>query len=161
MKIEKNLPTPPSHSLAHSRLLLATEEFLQVLLIYNPTTCPLDPIPSTMLWTISQGLFPNHHYSTIVNGSKTSGHAPTAFREQGLFPASRNPLWTPQTFATYWLTSLFSSTISLCISHRTTSKIQTSLASKQYISQNLSFCQRSSIRLGQPNCHQASSSLGF
>ncbi|MCJ8744445.1 hypothetical protein PDJAM_G00118790 [Pangasius djambal] len=47
----------PSPLLAHFSKL-ATEEILQVILSCNPTTCPLDQIPSTMLQTISQDLLP-------------------------------------------------------------------------------------------------------
>lgn len=54
---------------------LATREALQVILSYNPTTCPLDPIPSTMRLT------------TVINDSITSSHVPATSKRAELFPS--------------------------------------------------------------------------
>ncbi|KAK3529053.1 hypothetical protein QTP70_014684, partial [Hemibagrus guttatus] len=55
----------------------------------NPTTCPLDPIPSTMLQTISPDLLP--FITTVINGSLTSGHVPTAFKKARVIPILKKP----------------------------------------------------------------------
>ncbi|KAI5623494.1 hypothetical protein C0J50_17281 [Silurus asotus] len=49
---------------------LTEDEILQVIRSCNPTTCPLDTIPSNTLQTIAQDLLP--FISTIINGSLTS-----------------------------------------------------------------------------------------
>ncbi|KAK3545739.1 hypothetical protein QTP70_011331 [Hemibagrus guttatus] len=58
---------------------VAAEEVLQIIRSCNPTTCPLDPIPSAMLQTISPDLLP--FITTVINGSLTSGHVPTVFKK--------------------------------------------------------------------------------
>ncbi|MCJ8746228.1 hypothetical protein PDJAM_G00139370 [Pangasius djambal] len=78
----------PSHSLTQFSKL-TTEENLQIISSCNPTTCPLDPIPSTILQTISQDLLP--FITTIINGSITSGHVPTSFKRARVIPILKKP----------------------------------------------------------------------
>ncbi|KAK3539456.1 hypothetical protein QTP70_008511 [Hemibagrus guttatus] len=74
-------------------MLTKTEEVLQIIQFYNPTTCPLDPIPSTMLQTISPDLLP--FITTVINGSITSGHVPTAFKKARVIPILKKPVLDP------------------------------------------------------------------
>ncbi|KAK3523506.1 hypothetical protein QTP70_001168 [Hemibagrus guttatus] len=60
-----SLPTSPTSHSQHSATpsltqlsTVASEEVLQITRSCNPTTCPLDPIPSAMLQTISPDLLP-------------------------------------------------------------------------------------------------------
>ncbi|KAI5085848.1 hypothetical protein C0J45_23587, partial [Silurus meridionalis] len=117
---------------------LTEDEILQVIPTCNPTTCPLDPIPSTMLQTITQGLLP--FISTIINGSLTSGYVPTTFKQARVISILKKPALDPSDINNYRLVSLFSflsksleRTVfnQLSISHRTTSMILTSLDSKR------------------------------
>ncbi|KAK3542458.1 hypothetical protein QTP86_025883, partial [Hemibagrus guttatus] len=71
----------------------AAEEVLQIIRSCNPTTCPLDPIPSTMLQTISPDLLP--FMTTVINGSLTSGHVPTAFKKARVIPILKKPALYP------------------------------------------------------------------
>ncbi|KAK3516443.1 hypothetical protein QTP70_014189, partial [Hemibagrus guttatus] len=65
----------------------------------NPTTCPLDPIPSTMLQTISPDLLP--FITTVINGSLTSGHVPTAFKKDRVIPILKKLALDPSDISTY------------------------------------------------------------
>ncbi|KAK3534798.1 hypothetical protein QTP86_025754, partial [Hemibagrus guttatus] len=89
-----SLPTSPTSHSQHSATpsltqlsTVASEEVLQITRSCNPTTCPLDPIPSAMLQTISPDLLP--FITTVINGSLTSGHVPTVFKK------ARNNLHDP------------------------------------------------------------------
>ncbi|KAK3545540.1 hypothetical protein QTP70_008077 [Hemibagrus guttatus] len=68
---------------------VAAEEVLQIIRSCNPTTCPLDPIPSTMLQTISPDLLP--FITTVINGSLTSGHVTTVFKKARVIPILKKP----------------------------------------------------------------------
>ncbi|KAK3566989.1 hypothetical protein QTP86_008210 [Hemibagrus guttatus] len=68
---------------------VAAEEVLQIIRSCNPTTCPLDPIPSTMLQTISPDLLP--FITTVINGSLASDHVPTAFKKARVIPILKKP----------------------------------------------------------------------
>ncbi|KAK3507663.1 hypothetical protein QTP70_032599, partial [Hemibagrus guttatus] len=81
-----SLPTSPTSHSQHSATpsltqlsTVASEEVLQITQSCNPTTCPLDPIPSAMFQTISPDLLP--FITTVINGSLTSGHVPTGFKK--------------------------------------------------------------------------------
>lgn len=91
-------PTPtlylqdsPSLSLVHFSHL-ATKEILQVIMSCNPTTYPLDPI--TMLQIVSQDLV--LFITTIVHGSITSAHVPTAFKRARVTPILKKPTLDPR-----------------------------------------------------------------
>ncbi|KAK3518428.1 hypothetical protein QTP70_000590 [Hemibagrus guttatus] len=62
---------------------------------------PLDPIPSTMLQTISPDLLP--FITTVINGSLTSGHVPTAFKEARVIPILKKPAPDPSDISNYRL----------------------------------------------------------
>ncbi|KAK3530369.1 hypothetical protein QTP86_024406, partial [Hemibagrus guttatus] len=91
-----SLPTSPTSHSQHSATpsltqfsTVASEEVLQITRSCNPTTCPLDPIPSAMLQTISPDLLP--FITTVINGSLTSGHVPTVFKKARVIPILKKP----------------------------------------------------------------------
>ncbi|KAK3517255.1 hypothetical protein QTP70_001470 [Hemibagrus guttatus] len=91
-----SLPTSPTSHNQHSATpsltqlsTVAAEEVLQITRSCNPTTCPLDPIPSAMLQTISPDLLP--FITKVINGSLTSGHIPTAFKKARVIPILKKP----------------------------------------------------------------------
>ncbi|KAK3530731.1 hypothetical protein QTP70_000763 [Hemibagrus guttatus] len=111
-KIERICQTfmsPPTSSTSHSQhsttpsltqlSTLAAEEFLQIIRSCNPTTCPLDPIPSAMLQTISPDLLP--FITTVINGSLTSGHVPTVFKKASVIPILKKPALDPSDISNY------------------------------------------------------------
>ncbi|KAK3561324.1 hypothetical protein QTP86_030626 [Hemibagrus guttatus] len=118
-KIEKicqtftSLPTSPTSHSQHSATpsltqlsTVASEEVLQITRSCNPTTCPLDPIPSAMLQTISPDLLP--FIITVINGYLTSGHVPTVFKKARVTPILKKPALDPSDISNYRLVSLLS-----------------------------------------------------
>ncbi|KAK3552959.1 hypothetical protein QTP86_029619 [Hemibagrus guttatus] len=108
-----SLPTSPTshsqHSATPSLMQLSTvasEEVLQITRSCNPTTCPLDPIPSAMLQTISPDLLP--FITTVINGSLMSGHVPTAFKKARVIPILKKPALDPSDISNYRPVSLLS-----------------------------------------------------
>ncbi|KAK3562740.1 hypothetical protein QTP86_006519 [Hemibagrus guttatus] len=104
--------SPTSHS-QHSATpsltqlsTVASEEVLQITRSCNPTTCPLDPIPSAMLQTISADLLP--FITTVINGSLTSGHVPTVFKKARVIPILKKPALDPSDISNYRPVSLLS-----------------------------------------------------
>ncbi|KAK3506452.1 hypothetical protein QTP70_000621 [Hemibagrus guttatus] len=85
---------------------VASEEVLQITWSCNPTTCPLDPIPSAMLQTISPDLLP--FITTVIHGSLTSGHVPTAFKKARVIPILKKPALYPSDISNYRPVSLLS-----------------------------------------------------
>ncbi|KAK3564212.1 hypothetical protein QTP86_011191 [Hemibagrus guttatus] len=61
--------------------------------------CPLDPIPSAMLQTISPDLVP--FITTVINGSLTSGHVPTVFKKARVIPILKKPALDPSDISNY------------------------------------------------------------
>ncbi|KAK3524688.1 hypothetical protein QTP86_000793 [Hemibagrus guttatus] len=108
-----SIPTSPTshsqHSATPSLMQLSTvaaEEVLQITRSCNPTTCPLDPIPSAMLQTISPDLLP--FITTVINGSLTSGHVPTVFKKARVIPILKKPALDPSDISNYRPVSLLS-----------------------------------------------------
>ncbi|KAK3508068.1 hypothetical protein QTP70_012310 [Hemibagrus guttatus] len=108
-----SLPTSPTSHNQHSATpsltqlsTVAAEEVLQIIRSCNPTTCPLDPIPSAMLRTISPDLLP--FITTVINGSLTSGHVPTAFKKARVIPILKKPALDPSDISNYRPVSLLS-----------------------------------------------------
>ncbi|KAK3543099.1 hypothetical protein QTP70_010645 [Hemibagrus guttatus] len=101
-----SLPTSPTSHSQHSTTpsltqlsTVASEEVLQITRSCNPTTCPLDPIPSAMLQTISPDLLP--FITTVINGSLMSGHVPTAFKKARVIPILKKPALDPSDISNY------------------------------------------------------------
>ncbi|KAK3551897.1 hypothetical protein QTP70_031559 [Hemibagrus guttatus] len=108
-----SLPTSPTSHNQHSATpsltqlsTVAAEEVLQITRSCNPTTCSLDPIPSAMLQTISPDLLP--FITTVINGSLTSGHVPTAFKKARVIPILKKPALDPSDISNYRPVSLLS-----------------------------------------------------
>ncbi|KAK3545874.1 hypothetical protein QTP70_016449 [Hemibagrus guttatus] len=108
-----SLPTSPTSHNQHSTTpsltqlsTVAAEEVLQITRSCNPTTCPLDPIPSAMLQTISPDLLP--FITTVINGSLTSGHVPTAFKKARVIPILKKPALDTSDISNYRPVSLLS-----------------------------------------------------
>ncbi|XP_076850097.1 uncharacterized protein LOC143499240 [Brachyhypopomus gauderio] len=82
-----NLPTstpnPTLNSLA-SFSPLSSDKIHKLLTSSNPTTCPLDPIPSTLFQNMSRELLP--FISAIINNSLVLGHVPTVFKMARVVP---------------------------------------------------------------------------
>ncbi|KAK1786569.1 hypothetical protein P4O66_002963 [Electrophorus voltai] len=76
--------SPPTHKAGNVLDLIFTHEILQLLTSSNSTTCPLDPIPSTLFQTIARDQHP--FISVIINNSLSSGYVPTAFKTAGVVP---------------------------------------------------------------------------
>ncbi|KAK3546125.1 hypothetical protein QTP70_023533, partial [Hemibagrus guttatus] len=113
-----SLPTSPTSHNQHSATpsltqlsTVAAEEVLQITRSCNPTTCPLDPIPSAMLQTISPDLLP--FITTVINGSLTSGHVPTAFKKARVIPILKKPALDPSDISNYRPISQMSSVLIL------------------------------------------------
>ncbi|KAI4882600.1 hypothetical protein NFI96_005499 [Prochilodus magdalenae] len=91
-----SVPAPPSinpHPLATNSLTcfssLSSDDVLQLLESSNPTTCLLDPIPSTLLQSISLDLLP--FISSLMNCSLSSGYVPQAFKTARVVPILKKP----------------------------------------------------------------------
>ncbi|KAK3507090.1 hypothetical protein QTP70_004729 [Hemibagrus guttatus] len=105
-QIFTSLPTSSTSHSQHSATpsltqlsTVAAEEVLQITRSCNPTTCPLDPIPSAMLQTISPDLLP--FITTVINGSLTSGHVPTVFKKARVIPILKKPALDPSDISNY------------------------------------------------------------
>ncbi len=68
---------------------LTEEEVSKLLLSSNPTTCPLDPIPSHLLQAVSPTLLPT--LTHIINTSLLTGIFPTAFKQARVTPLLKKP----------------------------------------------------------------------
>ncbi|KAK3559279.1 hypothetical protein QTP86_009947 [Hemibagrus guttatus] len=150
-----SLPTSPTSHNQHSATpsltqlsTVAAEEVLQITRSCNPTTCPLDPIPSAMLQTISPDLLP--FFTTVINGSLTSGHVPTAFKKARVIPILKKPALDPSDISNYRPVSLLSFLLKILervVCNQLSDNLmqnnllypQTRLASKQHIPQRLPF----------------------
>ncbi|KAK1799571.1 hypothetical protein P4O66_000450 [Electrophorus voltai] len=82
------------------------DEILQLLTSSNPTTCPLDPIPSALFQTIARDLLP--FISVIINNSLSSGYVPTGFKTARVVPILKKPTLDSSSVTNYRLISLLS-----------------------------------------------------
>ncbi|KAK3525429.1 hypothetical protein QTP86_031555 [Hemibagrus guttatus] len=108
-----SLPTSPTSHSQHSATpsltqlsTVAAEEVLKITRSCNPTTCPLDPVPSAMLQTISPDFLP--FITTVINGSLTSGHVPSVFKKARVIPILKKSALDPSDFSNYRPVSLLS-----------------------------------------------------
>ncbi|KAL6469243.1 hypothetical protein MHYP_G00227670, partial [Metynnis hypsauchen] len=95
-RIRQSFPSVPTPSARPPPLVLnplncfsslSTDAVLQLIKSSNPTTCPLDPIPSALFQSISKDLLP--FITFLINKSLASGEVPSAFK------TARNQLQDP------------------------------------------------------------------
>ncbi|KAI4893880.1 hypothetical protein NFI96_005588 [Prochilodus magdalenae] len=91
-----NPPSSPSSLFPHPGGLY---NILQLLESSNPTTCPLDPIPSPLLRSISLDLLP--FISSLINSSLSSGCVPQAFKTARVVPILKKPLLDSSDVSSY------------------------------------------------------------
>ncbi|XP_037398957.1 uncharacterized protein LOC119264423 [Pygocentrus nattereri] len=56
----------------------------------NPTTCPLDPIPSALFQSLSEDLLP--FITFLINKSLASGEVPSTFKTARVLPILKKPM---------------------------------------------------------------------
>ena len=56
----------------------------------HSTTCPLDPVPSSLLQAISNDILPS--LTTLSNSSLNSGHIQTSFKSARFQPLLKKPV---------------------------------------------------------------------
>ncbi|KAI4892091.1 hypothetical protein NFI96_003228, partial [Prochilodus magdalenae] len=93
-----------THSSPSSRL--ERDDIIQLLESSNPTSCPLDPIPSTLLRSISLDLLP--FIASLINSSLSSGCVPQAFKTARVVPILKKPLLDSSDINSYRPISLLS-----------------------------------------------------
>ncbi|KAG7473875.1 hypothetical protein MATL_G00100340, partial [Megalops atlanticus] len=105
--------TPPSTASttgkAHSHHLcsfsiLSDSEVLQLITSHRATTCPLDPIPSTLLQSVSGEIAP--YLSSIINTSLTTGLVPTDLKKAMVTPLLKKSTADPSDMNNYHPVSL-------------------------------------------------------
>ncbi len=79
-------------------------QLLRILLSSQPTTCPLDPIPSHLLQAISSTLLPA--LTHIINTSLLTGIFPTAFKQAQVTPLLKKPTFNTSLIENYRPVSL-------------------------------------------------------
>ncbi|KAG5857203.1 hypothetical protein ANANG_G00016620 [Anguilla anguilla] len=85
-------PTPPSPCLS-TFSPLTDSDVSQLLLSRRPTTCALDPIPSSLLQTITPDILP--FVTSLVNSSLSSGCFPSSFKLAHVTPLLKKPTLDP------------------------------------------------------------------
>ena len=76
-----------------SFMMLEPTDILQLGTNYRATTCPLDPIPSAVVQSISSELLP--YLSSIMNISLASGIVPPDFKHARVTPLLKKPSLDP------------------------------------------------------------------
>ncbi|KAJ8349141.1 hypothetical protein SKAU_G00277300 [Synaphobranchus kaupii] len=84
--------------------ILEDSDVLQLVTRHRATTCPLDPIPSAVLQSISAELLP--YLSSIINTSLICGHVPAAFKTARVTPLLNKPSLDPSDVRNYRPVSL-------------------------------------------------------
>ncbi|KAM9569000.1 uncharacterized protein ACWYII_035127 [Salvelinus alpinus] len=85
---------------------LSPDEISRLVTAGRPTTCPLDPIPSSLLQTISGDLLP--YLTSLINSSLTAGYVPSAFKRARVAPLLKKPTLDPSDVNNYRPVSLLS-----------------------------------------------------
>ena len=83
---------------------LSDTEVSQLLLSHRPTTCALDPIPSSLLQAITPDILP--YITSLVNSSLSSGCFPSSFKKAYITPLLKKPTLDPSTIQNYRPVSL-------------------------------------------------------
>ena len=98
------LSVPPSPPCLPSFSPLTDTEVSQLLLSHRPTTCALDPIPSSLLQAITPDILP--FITSLVNSSLSSGCFPSSFKKAYITPLLKKPTLDPSTIQNYRPVSL-------------------------------------------------------
>ncbi|KAM9397486.1 uncharacterized protein ACWYII_032734 [Salvelinus alpinus] len=85
---------------------LSPDEISRLVTAGRPTTCPLDPIPSSLLQTISGDLLP--YLTSLINSSLTAGYVPFVFKRARVAPLLKKPTLDPSDVNNYRPVSLLS-----------------------------------------------------
>uniref|UniRef100_A0A673XCE1 Reverse transcriptase domain-containing protein n=1 Tax=Salmo trutta TaxID=8032 RepID=A0A673XCE1_SALTR len=85
---------------------LSPDEISRLVTAGRPTTCPLDPIPSSLLQTISGDLLP--YLTSLINSSLTTGYVPSVFKRARVAPLLKKPTLDPSNVNNYRPVSLLS-----------------------------------------------------
>ncbi|XP_064181317.1 uncharacterized protein LOC135249730 [Anguilla rostrata] len=83
---------------------LTDSDVSQLLLSHRPTTCALDPIPSSLLQTITPDILP--FVTSLVNSSLSSGCFPSSFKLAHITPLLKKPTLDPSVIQNYRPVSL-------------------------------------------------------
>ncbi|XP_064176048.1 uncharacterized protein LOC135246581 [Anguilla rostrata] len=83
---------------------LTDSDVSQLLLSHRPTTCALDPIPSSLLQTITPDILP--YVTSLVNSSLSSGCFPSSFKLAHVTPLLKKPTLDPSVIQNYRPVSL-------------------------------------------------------
>ncbi|KAM9572179.1 uncharacterized protein ACWYII_003300 [Salvelinus alpinus] len=86
--------------------LTVLDEISRLVTAGRPTTCPLDPIPSSLLQTISGDLLP--YLTSLINSSLTAGYVPSVFKRARVAPLLKKPTLDPSDVNNYRPVSLLS-----------------------------------------------------
>ncbi|KAK2899414.1 hypothetical protein Q8A73_012543 [Channa argus] len=88
-----------------SSFAILTEDDVSTLLLSNhPTTCTLDPIPSTLLQAVAPALMPA--ITQVINTSLKTGTFPTSFKQALITPLLKKPSLDPSVVENYRPVSL-------------------------------------------------------
>ena len=98
-----SLPPVPGFS---SFSPLSPDEVLKLIKSNRATSCPLDPIPSSLLQTISPDLAP--FLTTLINSSLSSGLVPATLKSARVKPLLKKPSLDPTDIQNYRPVSLLS-----------------------------------------------------
>ncbi|XP_064880117.1 uncharacterized protein LOC135573865 [Oncorhynchus nerka] len=85
---------------------LSPDDISRLVTAGRPTTCPLDPIPSSLLQTISGDLLP--YLTSLINSSLTAGYVPPVFKRARVAPLLKKPTLDPSDVNNYRPVSLLS-----------------------------------------------------
>ncbi|XP_064185896.1 uncharacterized protein LOC135251944 [Anguilla rostrata] len=83
---------------------LIDSDVSQLLLSHRPTTCALDPVPSSLLQTITPDILP--FVTSLVNSSLSSGCFPSSFKLAHITPVLKKPTLDPSVIQNYRPVSL-------------------------------------------------------
>ena len=83
---------------------LTDTDVSQLLFSHRPTTCALDPIPSSLLQAIAPDILP--FITSLVNSSLSSGCFPSSFKKAYITPLLKKPTLDPSTIQNYCPVSL-------------------------------------------------------
>ncbi|MEL7079446.1 MAG: reverse transcriptase family protein [Cyanobacteria bacterium J06582_2] len=96
---------PPPPALSHFSPL-SPNEVLNLVTSNRPTTCSLDPVPSTLLQSVAPELLP--FLAHLINASLASGCFPSAFKTARVTPLLKKPSLDPSDVKNYRPVSLLS-----------------------------------------------------